>query len=100
MEATTGENWLQQRAEGLPASHPDFNSLEAARQAGRTHAVCFGDSHVGVFWHIEQRRLVPHAWFDACPITGATAHGLGNPSSRTNALSIFRQGSARWPAAS
>jgi hypothetical protein len=57
--------------------------------------LCLGDSHLFVFrkelpFH-NVAQLVPHAWFEPCIVAGATARGLVNPFSYTNALSIFRR---------
>lgn len=73
-----------------------FNSLERARTTGRAHVVCLGDSHLFVFRddlpHDQNvTHLVPHAWFDTCIVTGATARGLVNPFSYTNALNVYRR---------
>ena len=54
-----------------------------------------GDSHMRVFRKeihpVNAAHLMPHAWFDPCSVVGATARGLANPFSRTNALTIFRR---------
>jgi hypothetical protein len=72
-----------------------FNSRERARTTGRAHVVGLGDSHLFVLRddlpHENVTRLVPHAWFDPCIVTGATARGLLNPFSYTNALNIYRR---------
>jgi hypothetical protein len=73
----------------------DFNSLEHARSTGRAHVVIMGDSHVGVVRAALQPEdtapLIPHAWFDPVIVAGATARGLANPFSKTNAMTIFRR---------
>ena len=50
-----------------------------------------GDSHSRVFYAIRKGRLVPHTWFDIVDVAGATALGLANPNSKTNALERFRK---------
>jgi hypothetical protein len=71
-----------------------FNSLALARETRRNHVVCLGDSHLFVFRDdLPQENVakrLPH-WFDPCIVVGATARGLLNPFSRTNALNIFRR---------
>lgn len=68
--------------------------MEQARTTGRAHVVCLGDSHLSVFSEerhpVNAAHLMPRAWFDPCTVVGATARGLANPFSRTNALTIFR----------
>ena len=48
--------------------------------------VC-GDSHIGVFKYINM--IQDKYIFDICEVGGATAQGLVNPNSKTNALPIF-----------
>lgn len=50
---------------------------------------CFGDSHARVFSDIEREGLLPRTWFDVTVIGGATALGMANPNSRTQALPTF-----------
>lgn len=73
----------------------EFDSLDHARSTGRAHAVIMGDSHVGVvrtaLQPYDAPPLIPHAWFDPCIVAGATARGLANPFSKTNAMTIFRR---------
>jgi hypothetical protein len=71
-------------------SNPDFNSLKAAMEHRRTHVVCLGDSHIQIFQHVATAGLLPHAWFSVCCVVGATAQGMVNPFSVTDALSTFR----------
>jgi hypothetical protein len=47
---------------------------------------CLGDSHIEVFWRIK----LPHTHFRVVSVGGATALGIANPLSQTNALRIFR----------
>ena len=48
-----------------------------------------GDSHCSVFEHFNQDRFL-RAKFKIKPVPGATALGLANPNSVTNALNEFR----------
>jgi hypothetical protein len=86
--------WLAAMEARFAARADRFNSLDLARETHRTHVVCLGDSHLFVFRDdLPQRnvaKLLPH-WFDPCIVVGATARGLRNPFSRTNALNIFRR---------
>jgi hypothetical protein len=50
---------------------------------------CFGDSHATVFRQIQEQRLLPATSFDVTMIGGATALGLANPNSQTQALPQF-----------
>ncbi len=84
-----------EKVEERHAPHGEaFNSLDHARSTGRAHVVCLGDSHVGVICSGLQpdnaAPLMAHAWVDPCSVVGATARGMANPHSRTNALSIFQ----------
>ena len=47
---------------------------------------CLGDSHIEVFW----RMKLPRTHFRVVSVGGATALGIANPRSQTNALLIFR----------
>ena len=87
--------WIAQVAERFAAHGELFNSLETARAMRRAHVVCLGDSHLSVFYaglhpDIALHQL-GHVWFDPCMVMGATARGLANPFSQTNALNIFRR---------
>lgn len=53
--------------------------------AGHTHALGFGDSHAEVLWRVR----LPGVRWDVLPVTGATALGVVNPNSRTDALRTF-----------
>lgn len=53
---------------------------------------CFGDSHTNVFSHLNRIRCAKWGYFRATVVRGATAYGLPNPKSRTQALAIF----SRW----
>lgn len=61
--------------------------------AGRQVVHCLGDSHVDVFGSV----VVPRVTFDVVKVTGATALGLANPNSRTNALVVFDRYLGRVP---
>lgn len=55
------------------------------------HIICLGDSHIGVFREISQKKLIPQLNFDVISVSGATAQGIVNPNSQTNALEIFER---------
>ena len=57
---------------------------------GRRYFV-FGDSHTEVFQHIHSNSLIPYCTFKVIMVGGATAQGMRNPNSKTNALNVFRQ---------
>lgn len=50
---------------------------------------CFGDSHSEVFDYIERQRLLKQSTLECTSVGGATALGLMNRNSKTDALSIF-----------
>ncbi|RIW37313.1 SGNH/GDSL hydrolase family protein [Bacillus salacetis] len=52
---------------------------------------CIGDSHAEVFKYIEKEGMLPEAELKVNIVQGATAQGMVNPNSRTNALQIFRE---------
>jgi len=54
---------------------------------------CLGDSHMEVFWHVK----LPRTHFRVVSVGGATALGIANPRSQTNALFIFRELLKRLP---
>jgi hypothetical protein len=63
----------------------------------RSHAevLVLGDSHAAVFLDKAIRRRFPGYFFDVVSIDGATASGLNNPNSKTQALPIFTRSLAR-----
>lgn len=52
---------------------------------------CLGDSHARVFDNIQERHLLNGVTLDVTWVLGATALGLANPNSRSNALVDFRK---------
>jgi hypothetical protein len=61
------------------------------RLSGKRILYCFGDSHVHVYRHtVEQGHLGKTIIRSTCA-QGATAYGIANPLSRSNALSLFQQ---------
>lgn len=48
-----------------------------------------GDSHVEVFSNRKFLQAFPKIYFDVCSVGGATASGLENPRSKTQAFQIF-----------
>lgn len=57
----------------------------------RKHAICLGDSHISVFRYINRENLLMGYTFDVVVVGGATAQGMLNPNSKTDALKIFKQ---------
>ncbi|MGM7703728.1 hypothetical protein ACSVDE_18630 [Pseudalkalibacillus sp. Hm43] len=50
---------------------------------------CFGDSHVLVFQYIKDHQFLKKTNISICHVGGATALGMVNPNSKTNALQTF-----------
>jgi hypothetical protein len=50
---------------------------------------CFGDSHVSVFNYIDDQKVLKNTKIFVTMVPGATALGMVNPNSKTNALNIF-----------
>ena len=50
---------------------------------------CLGDSHLAVFEYINKERLLKKTAFEFCIVHGATAMGIPNPASKTQAGPIF-----------
>lgn len=66
--------------------------LDRFRLAKGHHVIyCLGDSHVRMFDYLQRRRLLTNTTLRAVPVSGATALGMVNPNSKTNALKIFRR---------
>lgn len=60
------------------------------RFRGLVVADAFGDSHAQIFTDMNRPEFrLSNVRFSVCSITGATAFGLANPNSKTNALQIF-----------
>lgn len=51
---------------------------------------CLGDSHVSVFRAVNYTNWVRDKRFRTVSVRGATAYGVGNPNSKTNALKVFQ----------
>lgn len=51
---------------------------------------CFGDSHVAIFRDLNYVSWAGKRKFRTVAVRGATAYGIGNPNSKTNALKIFQ----------
>ena len=64
-----------------------FDARWASRVRRRRHAIVLGDSHSATFtgWRL------PGWWFDVTTVGGATASGIRNPNSVTEALPTFRR---------
>lgn len=50
----------------------------------------FGDSHAEVFKRLNSKEYFRITRFDVCWVGGATAQGLRNPNSKTDALKIYK----------
>ena len=61
------------------------------KKSQKKSILVLGDSHTGVFNHINKKRLMPDVEFKVVTVGGATAQGACNPNSKTNALAKFRQ---------
>ncbi len=61
---------------------------------------CFGDSHVSIFRLMNSHPAIRgrKIRFRCIPVSGATALGLANPNSKTNAFEIFRHWLVQIPA--
>jgi hypothetical protein len=55
------------------------------------HVLVFGDSHVRVFSHPISRLRFPNLRFHVTSVVGATASGLENPNSKTQAYATFQK---------
>jgi hypothetical protein len=62
-----------------------FHQRLIASLLRRQHVLCLGDSHVEVMAHVR----VPGVWFRAKAVPGATASGVQNPQSTSQAAAIF-----------
>ena len=60
------------------------------RWRGRQVLYCLGDSHARVFDRVAESRLLDKTTLDVTWVLGATALGLANPNSTSNALKDFR----------
>jgi hypothetical protein len=63
-----------------------FRSRVVAKLSGRKHVLCLGDSHTRILSDVS----VPGFWFRVVYVRGATASGIQNPNSATNARSVFK----------
>lgn len=62
-----------------------FNNRLVAGLSGRSHVLCIGDSHAQVMGFVR----VPRTWIRVVCVEGATATGICNPESTTEARQIF-----------
>jgi hypothetical protein len=65
-----------------------FDSVLKITGARTLH--CLGDSHTAIFRYISRNYFWFHTRFKFCIVQGATAMGLANPKSKTNAFNIFK----------
>jgi len=72
-----------------------FNSRFYSKLTGKTHVLCFGDSHIRIFRYLHQNKSIKNAKFDVIDVPGATGLGMNNPNSKTDALRIFKNRLAR-----
>ncbi len=59
------------------------------RSFGKEVVYVLGDSHAKVFHYINDNRDLDKVYFDVLSVGGATAMGMVNPNSKTNALKLF-----------
>jgi hypothetical protein len=57
----------------------------------KTKVFVFGDSHTEIFQHLNSQIYNQKFYFTVCLVGGATAQGLRNPNSKTNAVEIFKK---------
>lgn len=74
-----------------PIKRVAFDSKALSRMTRREHLVCIGDSNMEIFRSIARRGLIRGARFAICSVGGATAQGLVNPNSKTDALKVFSE---------
>ena len=51
----------------------------------------FGDSHAMCYIKLGANKIQNDVKFDVCSVGGASAQGVVNPNSKTNALSVYRE---------
>ncbi|MEK6531618.1 MAG: hypothetical protein AABZ23_03885 [Deltaproteobacteria bacterium] len=61
------------------------------KAAGAPTVHCLGDSHLMVFEYIAKEGLLKHTRLQFCIVQGATAMGIPNPASKTQAGPIFNE---------
>lgn len=61
------------------------------RSCGYEIIECFGDSRASIFRGLNRKKWIGNLRFRTVAVRGATAYGVGNPNSKTNALKIFQQ---------
>ena len=61
------------------------------KKSKKKSILVLGDSHTGVFNHINKKRLMPDVEFSVVTVHGATAQGACNPNSKTNAFAKFKE---------
>jgi hypothetical protein len=63
--------------------------LLKARRLVREEILVLGDSHASIFMQRDIRRAFPKSFFNVINVGGATASGLANPNSKTQAYQRF-----------
>ena len=66
-----------------------MSRLRSILKRVRMPVYCLGDSHIGIFDDDRLRRALPFAHFHTVSVEGATASGLPNPNSQSQAGVIF-----------
>lgn len=69
----------------------------ARRTSARTRTLVLGDSHAWVFLHPLFDLRFPKSVFEVCWVAGATASGLENPNSKTQAGPTFERAIQKYP---
>jgi hypothetical protein len=67
------------------------NIADAVTGIGKEHLLFIGDSHTQMFQYIKQEKLLREFSIQTVVVPGATAQGMVNPNSRTNALEFFKR---------
>lgn len=69
-----------------------------AKRMLREEILVLGDSHTSIFKQDDIRRSFPKSFFNVINVGGATASGLANPNSKTQAYERFREALANTTA--
>lgn len=67
------------------------------RRFAADHVLALGDSHAWVFYYWQFDLKFPRLVFNICQVPGATASGLENPNSKTQAYQKFEQAIQKYP---
>ena len=73
---------------GVSISNHIYDLTLTLKRAKTIH--CIGDSHTAVFVYLSKNRMLRNTRFRFCIVPGATASGIPNPGSKTQAGPIFK----------